>query len=277
MHTVILYFEIFWVMFCVRLKAAGICIFVGLIAEALAKREPRSTSDSRFFNYGCTAIYFAAEITLGLIIAIEAGRIVGLAHSRLHILQSRPGIAFSLLLALLTSILGDLGYYWLHRWEHKSKWLRAIHEIHHSDESVNVTSALRIHWLEVIFTPLLALIPSIFLPNPITVLPASYLISNANAFFNHLNLPIRWGWFDRILISPSSHRLHHSTFPQHIDKNFAGVWMFWDVLFGTYVHPVKGEHPPTGLSYSTEKPTVASGVVKPFRVWRTLLHSDEVG
>ena len=65
---------------------------------------------------------------------------------------------------------------------------------------------------------------------------------------SHMN--VRWhvGWFSRIWCAPQVHRIHHSLEPQHIDKNFAFQFPMWDVIFGTYFHPRKGEFPATGVA-----------------------------
>src|SRR6185437_10593276 len=132
----------------------------------------------------------------------------------------------------------------------KVAWLWAIHELHHSDECMNVTTTFRIHWLD---SPLgavaVGIFPAFLVPQPQLALPAWWILFRCtNNFWIHLNADIGFGWFNRIFASPQTHRIHHSYLPQHIDKNFAGLWTFWDVIFGTYIHPIKGEHPPTGLT-----------------------------
>ncbi len=152
------------------------------------------------------------------------------------------------LLSLLAMAMGDFFYYWFHRLQHYSKWMWAEHELHHSDEHMNITTNHRHHFLEIVLQPLFCGLPMMLLFDP----PGSTIISiavgaRALSHFNHINSRIRFGWFNHVLSSPQNHRVHHSKSEQHIDKNFATIFPVWDILFGTYYHPANNEWPMTGV------------------------------
>ena len=199
--------------------------------ESVFRREPRSSEDNRFFNYGCTALYFAFDATFGLLIGFVIAVGIIRLHQRLHMFQgAKPALPIMLLCTVLAILVGDLAYYWLHRWQHRSPWLWATHELHHSDECVNVTSAYREHWLEIPFRNLFAAFPALVLPAPMTILPFSVLFGCAQTFFNHVNVDIHIPIFNRVFVDASTHRIHHSVRAEHIDKNFGGIFSFSDVL-----------------------------------------------
>lgn len=257
-----------------RLLPAGIYILIGLTLEKIARPKAQSTEDSRAINYASTLLFHLFDFTVGTLVVIGIASLLNQVPNRPLLLKSHPGFGFALLVAVCISISGDFGEYWWHRWQHSSKWLWPIHELHHSDECMNVTTTYRFHWLESPPRLLLGVIPGLLFPNPTVTLPLAYLLGCANVFFVHANANIGFGWFNRVIASPQTHRIHHSRLPQHVDKNFASVWPFWDILFGTYVHPTKGEHPPTGLASGETVDSVRKAAFLPFIRWREILNSQ---
>src|SRR6185369_1324115 len=143
----------------------------------------------------------------------------------------------------------DFFYYWFHRWQHHSKWLWAQHALHHSDPHINVTTAIRHHWLEVPLNAVFVTVPlyALFKP-PVITIPSAYAFVYLVGFLIHCNVRLDAGPFAKIVVSPHNHYIHHSREPQHRDKNFAQLFPLWDVLFGTYYAPRADEFPETGLS-----------------------------
>ncbi|MDW7690214.1 sterol desaturase family protein [Flammeovirgaceae bacterium SG7u.111] len=134
---------------------------------------------------------------------------------------------------LATFILADFIYYWFHRASHVWKPLWAFHLIHHSSLFMNLTTAYRLNWFSAIISPLffVPLALAGFSPDFIVI---SYALNLLYQFFLHTEAigklgPIE-GWID----TPSAHRVHHGSNPQYIDKNFGGVLLIWDRIFGTY-------------------------------------------
>jgi sterol desaturase/sphingolipid hydroxylase (fatty acid hydroxylase superfamily) len=226
-------------------------IALGIMIEFAFRRFASSNIPSpskwnRIFNCKCTAVLIVFQGTIGLIYGVMLAFAMR-AFSPRPLFGSRPGIPFALAVALLYSVLVDFIYYWLHRWQHSSRWLWPMHKLHHEDEHVNVTTAFRFHWMDTMALYTLQVLPAMFLPRPLVTIPLLSLVTSVRVTFEHLAVPLHLGPFNRLIATPSSHRIHHSTLPEHFNKNFAAVWPFLDVIFGTYRAPKAGEYPPTGL------------------------------
>jgi sterol desaturase/sphingolipid hydroxylase (fatty acid hydroxylase superfamily) len=236
------------------IKTSGIAFsFIGLgtmmefaFRRIVSSNIPSPSGWNRIFNCKCAAVLILFQGSVELVYAgILAFTMEALSPRTLF--GSRPGIPFALSVALLYSILGDFIYYWFHRWQHSSRWLWPMHELHHEDEHVNVTTAFKFHWMDSIALRTVQVLPAIFLPRPLVTIPLLNLSQVMRVSFEHLAIPLHLGPFNRLITSPATHRIHHSKLPEHFNKNFAAVWPFWDVIFGTYRAPKRGEYPPTGL------------------------------
>ncbi len=126
----------------------------------------------------------------------------------------------------------DLCYYFSHRYGHEWRILWASHVVHHSSEEFNLSTALRqtsTGWLNGIF----------YLPLYVIGVPVELMISVGSLnliyqFWVHTEHVRRIGWFEWILVSPSNHRVHHAKNPRYIDRNYGGVFIIWDRIFGTF-------------------------------------------
>lgn len=137
---------------------------------------------------------------------------------------------------LLLIVLQDFFYYWFHRASHRIRWLWASHVTHHSSETMNLATALRQSPTYPISGMWLFWLPLAWIGfKPETVILA-VAVSLGYQFFVHTEsvkkLP---AWFEAVFNTPSHHRVHHARNPQYIDKNYAGVLIIWDKLFGTFV------------------------------------------
>lgn len=148
---------------------------------------------------------------------------------------------------LLNVALIDFFYYWTHRCQHRFAPLWRIHELHHSDPSFNVTTTLRVHWLEDLIKIVTVLTPAALLIDAPTGVPALLAwVGGAWLFFIHANARIGFGPLNGVLVTPAVHRVHHSSEMAHRDRNFAAYFSLWDRLFGTYCAPVAGQWPAVG-------------------------------
>jgi sterol desaturase/sphingolipid hydroxylase (fatty acid hydroxylase superfamily) len=171
-------------------------------------------------------------------------------------------------MALLYFLVTDFFYYWFHRWQHTVPFLWEQHKFHHSEMSLNVTSTRRVHWLE---DPLLL----IFLGLPMGILfEFNGIALGILAFvevlwlqFIHMNLRLEFRNLSPIVTGPQYHRIHHSFQERHLDKNYAAFLPIWDVLFGTYYHPRRGEFPATGLVNGEQHDTLWEAIILPFQEW----------
>jgi sterol desaturase/sphingolipid hydroxylase (fatty acid hydroxylase superfamily) len=135
-------------------------------------------------------------------------------------------------------VLNDFRFYWVHRANHKVRILWASHVNHHSSQRFNFTTALRQSWTVDITDPLA--LPLAFLGFSPTMLLTVFIISNLYQFPIHTRrIPRLWGPIEFALNTPTHHRVHHASNPQYIDKNFGGIFILWDRIFGTFAAEVE--------------------------------------
>lgn len=203
--------------------------FIGLIAIELVC--------VRFLRRGAYEVRdMAASLGMGLgngLMKILAG---GLAAGAFYwVSQFRlfeiPWAYWSLALCFLAE---DLAYYWFHRISHESRYFWASHVIHHSSQHYNLSTALRQTW-----TGSIAFTFIFWLPLPLIGFPVEMIflfsgLSLVYQFWIHTELIGKLGPLEWVLNTPSHHRVHHATNPQYLDRNYAGVLIIWDRLFGTF-------------------------------------------
>lgn len=190
------------------------------------------------------------SLSLGLM-SVISGAVLGeifssfLDHvSSISMLKISAGIStFAICL-----ILDDFCFYWYHRSSHKIRWFWASHVVHHSSEFLNFATAGRQPWL-------FFLAPSIIFRAPLVVIGFDplmvLLVGSANMtyqFFIHTEriskLP---SIIEYLLNTPSHHRVHHATDDQYLDRNFGGVLIIWDRLFGTFCEEDSARRPTYGI------------------------------
>ena len=204
-----------------------------------------------FFSFMRMAMPVATFLSVAAI-ARNFGFELGIFDLRLD-----DGRSIVLLIAALwlASVIGDFFFYWYHRWTHVNKFLWQHHKMHHTDTELEAISTARQNWMEAVLNSFFITAPMIvlFKVDPLEQWHAGLAAAIAAAVLNnlltlsHMNVRLHTGWFARFWCGPQNHRIHHSLEPQHIDKNFAFMFPMWDVIFGTYYHPQKGEFPATGV------------------------------
>lgn len=143
----------------------------------------------------------------------------------------------------------DLLYYWLHCAQHRVPFLWRFHRFHHADPNLSASSSFRHHWLEDTFRYFIIAAPLIILFGSLPrFVPWLGLAMGGYGLFIHWNSALNLGIFNRVVVGPQYHRIHHSSAPEHHDKNFAIFFPVVDRLFGTQVLPVPGESPQTGVA-----------------------------
>ncbi len=144
-------------------------------------------------------------------------------------------IEFSALNLLLLFIAQDFLYYWFHRCSHRVRWLWASHVAHHSSRLMNFSTAFRQSLTYPISGMWLFWLPLVLLGFEVQLVLAVVAINLAFQFFVHTQSGKHWGILGWVLNTPAWHRVHHACNPQYIDRNYAGVLIIWDRLFGTFV------------------------------------------
>jgi sterol desaturase/sphingolipid hydroxylase (fatty acid hydroxylase superfamily)/uncharacterized membrane protein YhhN len=132
----------------------------------------------------------------------------------------------------------DFFYYWNHRIDHEVGLFWAAHVVHHQSEAFNLSTALRQPSSGVLLGWIFYL-PMAIAGIPPVVFVAVGLIDLLYQFWIHTELVGKLGWFDRIFASPSNHRVHHGVNDLYLDKNYGGILIIWDRMFGTYEDEVE--------------------------------------
>jgi sterol desaturase/sphingolipid hydroxylase (fatty acid hydroxylase superfamily) len=131
-------------------------------------------------------------------------------------------------------VLVDFMYYWDHRFGHRVRALWAVsHSVHHSSPLFNQTTALRISFVDGFISPWYYT-PVILIGFDPFLVASAFGMVLAYQQWIHTETIGKLGWFDVIMNSPSNHRVHHGVQVQYLDKNYGGIFMIWDHLFGTY-------------------------------------------
>lgn len=255
-------------------KLVVVILLVGLVIERLRPAERVQPLGNIAFNIGYVAFVIVINI---LLLAPLVAVMQPIAQKYgLHVpIRFPDGAGWQVLQALLFFFIFDFFYYWFHRAQHVLKVAWPLHKLHHSDQSVNVTTTLRHHWLEEPLRVWLILLPIglLFDQKPVTV---AWVATGMILFgyFVHLNLRLPLGPLTPVIAGPQWHRLHHSIEPQHLDKNFAAFFPIYDVVFGTYCKPGRHEYPATGLHSGETLNSPAAAAFSPFRDWLGMARGD---
>ncbi len=163
----------------------------------------------------------------------------------------------------------DLCFYWAHRSLHRYNLLWGAHQPHHSSEDFNLSTALRKGAFQTAFDwPFYLPLALLGLPLPLFLLLLG--IQLAYQFWIHTQHIERMGWLEKLIVTPSHHRVHHGQNDCYIDKNHGGVFIVWDKLFGTFAEEVE----PVRYGVTTPVRTF-DAIALQFSWWR-LLWADAV-
>ncbi|AZD63674.1 C-5 sterol desaturase [Pseudomonas chlororaphis subsp. aurantiaca] len=130
-------------------------------------------------------------------------------------------------------ILYDFCYYWLHRMGHERNILWAAHSVHHQSEDYNLSTALRQTSTGFLLSWIFYL-PMAVLGVPLLVFVSVGALNLLYQFWVHTRHIPKLGWFEWFFVSPSNHRAHHAQNALYMDRNYGGVFIIWDRLFGTF-------------------------------------------
>ena len=135
---------------------------------------------------------------------------------------------------LLALVFYDFCYYWLHRMGHEVAVLWAAHVVHHQSQDYNLSTALRQTSSGVLLGWIFYL-PMALAGVPPLVFGVVALIDLLYQYWVHTEHVPKLGWFDRWFCSPSNHRVHHAVNDRYLDRNYGGILIVWDRLFGSFV------------------------------------------
>jgi len=144
---------------------------------------------------------------------------------------------------ILCFILDDLAYYVFHRSAHRVRWFWASHVIHHSSQHYNLSTALRQTWTGFFSLGFLFRLPLFLIGFPPAMVFFCAGINLIYQFWIHTEAIRRMPkWFEAVMNTPSHHRVHHGVNPRYLDANYAGVFIIWDRMFGSFV-PERDDDP----------------------------------
>lgn len=159
-------------------------------------------------------------------------------------------------------ISADFTAYWIHRWQHSSRFLWAFHGVHHSQEQLTFATSTRSHPIDNFMTNTLAFIPLMLLGQPVRAWLPVYYIMEFLIAIEHSGIPWRFGFLYGFIVSPAFHSFHHSIRQEHHDRNFGRILSVWDYLFGTAVSD--RERPVLYGLEDWKMPTLMSQLCSPF-------------
>ena len=188
-----------------------------------ANYETKDTATSLFMGLGSTV---AGVLTGGIIFAATV-------WAYQHRFFTIPMTAVWAWVAIF--LLEDMTYYWFHRLSHERRFWWASHVNHHTSQHYNLSTALRQTWTGGVAGTWLLWLPLAFLGFPPAMIAIQKGISLVYQYWVHTEAIRRLPrWFEAVFNTPSHHRVHHARNPIYLDRNYAGILIVWDKLFGSF-------------------------------------------
>ncbi len=209
------------------LLAAGPMFLLSIAVERYLIRGARKARYDARDTWANIATGAGSQILGAPWALVEVAALVALHHvAPVHLDHGWP--------AWVVAMVGvDVAYYAYHRLHHESRLLWAIHVAHHSSKRYNLSVALRQPWVVVSTLPFLA--PLAVLGVSPELILTSFAINLLYQFFIHTEAIGRmWAPIEFVFNTPSHHRVHHGSNNQYLDKNYAGILILWDRMFGSF-------------------------------------------
>ncbi len=203
----------------------------------------------------------ARDYVVGAIVTIGfVGPLIGLAWA--HRVATVPLGSLASIAVLFVG--QEFSYYWYHRAAHRVRWFWATHAVHHSPSEFNLGIAYRFGVTGKIAGNSLFYVPMIWLGFAPSAVFATLSLNLLYQFWLHCEWIPKLGWFEYVLNTPSHHRVHHASNSDYIDKNYGGVLILFDRLFGTFAE----ERADLPCRYGLTVPLVSNNPLKiAFHEW----------
>jgi len=203
--------------------------FILLVLAEIAVARVLNRGAYELFDTAASLARGLGNLAVGLLAGIAAYYTLNAVHQFRLIDTGYAWWAFVLIL-----FAEDLTYYAFHRLSHRCRFWWAAHVNHHSSQHYNLSTALRQTWSGELFQWLLWLPLALAFPPALVVFQRG--VSLVYQFWIHTETVGRLPWaIEAVMNTPSHHRVHHATNPRYLDRNYAGIFIIWDRIFGTFV------------------------------------------
>lgn len=221
---------------------AGVLALMALLEAAFPKKQRAQGRGSRWITNLSLIVIDSVALRLALpIFAIGVSVIAAdKGWGLLNLLAWPAWIEIIIAIVLL-----DMLIYWQHVASHRLPLLWRLHKVHHADRDIDVTTGVRFHPIEIIFSMLYKMVCIVILGPAVMAVLLFEVLLNACALFNHANLRLP-RWLDLTLrifiVTPDMHRVHHSVIEKETNSNYGFSLSLWDRIFGSYIAQPKGGH-----------------------------------
>jgi sterol desaturase/sphingolipid hydroxylase (fatty acid hydroxylase superfamily) len=235
------------------------------------RTQPRWRRDSRtdlvywFFTALVTKPFTRIAIaTAVVLLAWRAGVPLDRESVQAFVARQRTSALPPAVQIIAILLIGDFIAYWTHRLFHARRVWR-FHAVHHGSTQVDWLSSVRLHPVNDLVAKTAQSLPLLLMGFDYTLLAAYVPFLTFYAIFLHANVPWTFGPLRYVVASPSFHRWHHTSQAEGLDKNFAGLLPFWDLVFGTFYMP-KGRQPEAfGITGEAVPEGLVGQLLYPFR------------
>jgi len=215
----------------VQASAVGIALFAVIYTLERLHGAPTGQYRSRGVLHDLAYWFYYRSglhsfVFLTLLFGVFAGALAPLRGKLLE------GIPFVLQVPIYLVVV-DFCVYWIHRAQHRFAFLWVFHATHHSQRDLNFLTSQRVHPIDHFVQDVCMFVPLWLLGFGESAWLPLYLLGEFTLAAQHSRIPWRYGPLYRVIVSPVFHSYHHSVDPAHHDRNFAGLFSFWDYLFGT--------------------------------------------
>ena len=256
-----------------------LCVWLAILAVLFVPLERLfALREERVFRKGIAAdlaFYFVSSLVPSVLLSAPLAILAWVAHRLVPAEVTGTIAMWPLWLRIAASfVVGEVGFYWGHRWSHEIPLLWRFHAVHHSAEHMDWLVNTRAHPVDMVFTRLCGLIPLYVLglgapiPGSATLVPLLIVfIGTLWGFFVHANVRWRFGPLEWLIATPAFHHWHHTNDgPAVINKNYASTLPWMDWLFGT-MHLPRRDRP---VAYGIDErlpPSFVGQMLHPF-AWR---------
>ena len=240
----------------------SVFLLMALIELLWPKRKLLVSKKRRWLTNFGISVAATALLRVMAMLAVPVAAIFAAFYAEQHEIGLLNQVAWPLWMKVVVSLLVlDFAIWTQHLASHKIPIFWRLHQVHHADRDIDVTTAVRFHPVEIALSMLWKIVVVVTLGAPPLAVFLFEVILNACAMFNHANIALP-AWLDRalrfLIVTPDMHRVHHSVRFREHDSNYGFNLSIWDRLFRTYTAQPEAGHEGMTIGpppYQTEAPT----------------------